>query len=274
MIYGGVEKLNLICSLSKDISEFLAGECMFGVCDTQKMIAYYPSNEVDIRAEIGQIVPRDSPFWEAMRNRKPIVTVVPKEVWGVAFRSTSMPILDEFGKAVGCIGIGISINRESQLSETYKDFSELLVKIINQTGIVSTSTDKISSDMSKFTEIAKETTKNAEQINSLLENINTIAETTDILAINASIEAARSGSSGRGFAVIASEIKSLSADTRKLTAGVNQMLVLLSKNIELLATLSSENNKLIESQKKTLNEVDKTVGAMQRTANDYSKLLS
>ena len=64
----------------------------------------------------------------------------------------------------------------------------------------------------------------AEEIGGIVDMITKIAEQTNLLALNATIEAARAGEAGRGFSVVASEIKELSRETTAATAKIAQMI--------------------------------------------------
>ena len=71
--------------------------------------------------------------------------------------------------------------------------------------------------------------KAAQEIGDVIKLIRTIAEQTNLLALNATIEAARAGEAGRGFAVVASEVKSLSVQTAKATEDISSQILEVQK---------------------------------------------
>ncbi|MGC3834300.1 methyl-accepting chemotaxis protein [Moritella viscosa] len=99
-------------------------------------------------------------------------------------------------------------------------------------------------DTAKSIHAMNESTKN---ITTVLEVIGGIADQTNLLALNAAIEAARAGEQGRGFAVVADEVRSLAALTQDSTAKINDMLQSLTVRAD--SAVTSMNNTTESCQK-------------------------
>ncbi|PKG80184.1 methyl-accepting chemotaxis protein [Shewanella sp. Actino-trap-3] len=82
-------------------------------------------------------------------------------------------------------------------------------------------------DMNAATDKINTMSENTDQIVSILSVIKGIADQTNLLALNAAIEAARAGEQGRGFAVVADEVRSLASRTQSSTAQIDQILIRL-----------------------------------------------
>ena len=100
--------------------------------------------------------------------------------------------------------------------------------VAEATQAISSLSDEIK-QAGKVTETLRQETDN---IGSVIEVINSIANQTNLLALNAAIEAARAGEQGRGFAVVADEVRSLASRTQESTKEIQQMMASLQQGTD------------------------------------------
>jgi Methyl-accepting chemotaxis protein len=106
---------------------------------------------------------------------------------------------------------------------------------------------RLAGEVEQASNIIQELEQNAQQINTILATIQGIAEQTNLLALNAAIEAARAGEQGRGFAVVADEVRVLSQRTQKSTGEIRSMIETLQRNTHQAVATMDQSQSLAQS---------------------------
>ena len=102
--------------------------------------------------------------------------------------------------------------------------------------------DQLSNTISQAVEVIRTLSSESTQIGGVLEVIRSIADQTNLLALNAAIEAARAGEQGRGFAVVADEVRLLAQRTQKSTAEIQAMIERLQGHSEAAVKVISDSH--------------------------------
>lgn len=119
------------------------------------------------------------------------------------------------------------------------------------------SIEALSKDVSQTTSVIEQLSAQSAEIGQVVEVIRGVAEQTNLLALNAAIEAARAGEQGRGFAVVADEVRTLASRTQDSTQMIQAMISRLHDGVQ--ATVSA----MAGSQKQASHTVDFAAGALE-----------
>lgn len=123
--------------------------------------------------------------------------------------------------------------------------------------------EQILAEMDEVAGAVDRLNENAQAVGEVIATVNDLAEQSNLLSVNASIEAAKSGEAGKGFSVVAQEVKSLAEQSKRAVARVREVLSETEKANEVVVHAVSQARETVESGRdETINAVERNVARL------------
>ena len=130
----------------------------------------------------------------------------------------------------------------------------------------------LTSTVDEASSVISQLEKDSQEIGSILDVIRNIAEQTNLLALNAAIEAARAGEQGRGFAVVADEVRTLASRTQQSTQEIQQMIERLQSASQKAVDIMNQTNQQAHKGAEYASNTGEVLSSISEAINQLSEM--
>lgn len=164
-----------------------------------------------------------------------------------------------------------NLEQQDEVANTSNELLESIAKAKESMNSMGARSREVVEKSKVLTDTTEQLVSSIDAIHKFVNNINNISNQTNMLALNASIEAARSGVAGAGFAVVAKSMGSLSADTKNAAAQILGLLNQLDESIANMKTAIAENAEAQNAQDEDTASLTEDINQIETLTNSLAK---
>lgn len=242
------------------------------ITDTERILKILRSGNINLGSKEGDPTPKAGPPAKALKTGKPVIEVVAKELYGEPFRSYSIPIKDSNNNVIGLLLAAKSLENMNKVLTLSENVSSSLKQISLASSDISQEIEKIVNLNLDTSNALNKANKNAKDTNEILKFIQSISSQTNLLGLNAAIEASRAGDNGKGFSVVAQEIRKLAKSSSESVKKIDSVLKEISSSMELVTNSINKSNSNFEAASSAIEEITSSIQELASTAGILEEL--
>jgi predicted transcriptional regulator YheO len=252
------------------IKELFQDDTAITVEDKEKTLFASEGVMLKLPVKVGDKIEPNMARDKVYKEKKTIYTLLTKEVHGVDLKLTHVPIKNSEGEVVG----NICVLRNTEKENFVRNISKTLMLSLEETNStveeIAGSASGLSDNLNGIIEETKKTENDINKSSEVVSLIQNISRQTHMLALNASIESARAGEYGKGFSVVADEMKKLASMSNEHSKTISKYLMEMKNSID--AMLNSIQN-LGEIATNQAGSIEETSAALEQISRDSQILV-
>ncbi|MDK2888869.1 MAG: hypothetical protein PWP72_1747 [Thermoanaerobacter sp.] len=264
--------LKCALKLAPFIKGMLGEEMGIYVSDLERYI-YCDPGQVGLSLKAGDTINEGSVTALTLRTGRRQARRTGKEVYGIPYIGVSYPITDPgTGKVIGTIGMTTPITRQENLIAMSQEMDGQINQIAMATSNLSATSEEVAATTENLNSSAQKIRDEIKKTDGIVNLIEEIAEQTHLLGLNAAIEAARVGDAGRGFNVVAGEIRKLSQDTQRSAREILETLQEVQQSVLELTDSITQLSAAVQEQAASSQEINASVNELTAVSARLKKL--
>lgn len=245
----------------------------FYATDREKFVMKVdPLNRVSF-VKLGQPFAKGGAADYVISSRQPFATELGAELYGQPLRVSCFPLFDDdTQEVIGTFGMVITRHNAETMKEISASFASGLTEISAALQQTAASAANINTSEQKLNQYIDDIQQSASEIITILDSIKSIADQTKMLGLNAAIEAARAGNAGRGFGVVAEEIRKLSESSKQTAEGIGKLTKIIEEKINIAKESSLATVQASEEQAAVSQEISASIQELMHIADKLKEV--
>jgi PAS domain S-box-containing protein len=228
----------------------------------------------------------DSPeygqFWDRLRSGESVASKiqrVSKQGRLLWLEATYTPVLDEVGKVAGIIKVATDItereNKAAALAEELQQMADLLLERAEEGSSRSVdimeAIQRVVEEADGTVQVLTELERQAASVRGIVKTIREIASQTNLLALNAAIEAAHAAEFGRGFSVVAGEVRKLAGQAEEATREITRSLEGMTRQVADVTQATQASRVLISESSRKIGQAVEAFAGIDQAARELDE---
>ncbi len=247
------------------------------VADCEKWLAANSIPEIADQVVVGEQVKAGTAVAKAMREKQRIVTQVDKAIYGVSYVAISLPILEN-GEVVGAVALHESLEEQENLRNMAVDLNASVSEMTASLSGIYQQAEELAGRGNNLKTAVNEAHEQVTQTDDVINFIKSVAAQTNMLGLNAAIEAARVGEQGRGFSVVAEEVRKLAVNSAesaeqitKILLKIRDSIAQMHEEITKISTVNMEQAAVIKELSENSRVLSDISHSVEKMAEDLSQ---
>ena len=238
------------------INQISLADMGVGICNLEKWLLYIPAKSLDVKIKAGDPVLPGGAAYLAMQRKEKITMEIDEDLYGVSYIATGLPIYNNEGDVIGAIVTSENLQRQEILFSTAREIQGFLQNIQGSIQEIAAEAQELSATSEELRSVTEDATIKVESTAGILDTVKQISKRTNLIGLNASIEAARVGEYGKGFNVVANEVRNLSQMTNNSTAEIGHIINLIKEAIDSIDSATQMVSEVSQSQAEKLSGIN------------------
>jgi len=256
--------LESLINVAPIISEMFGGNAAIAICDRTGCIFSLDGKNIRAPLHVGQeadieLAKKTGIIDTVYRQKKTLTTMYNIKDHGVDSKATLIPAITDKGEVVGFVSLSTNIENFAKIKTSTEELKSSLQETNLTVSEITNSAVQLSEKLNHMVENTKDTERLIAESSEAVTLIESISKQSNLLGLNAAIESSRAGEYGKGFSVVAGEMRKLALNSGESSKKISAALAEMSNSIKTIIETINALGQIATNQAASLEEVSATV---------------